>query len=278
MRNRNPSSTIRNFALVTPKNQTVIRSVHRAINILVCLSNSVNTLTDISDCTKLTKPTVYRLLKTLEELFMVAQDPVTRQYYLGPMITKLASNPKTNHFYLISCALEETKRLWDAIGENVELNIMVGNQYDRLYEIMSKHKLKVYEGADPVGPVFVGSAAKVLLSQLDDEELKLVTKNVSIRQVTEHSVTDKKVLIAQIREIRRQGYSISYGERIAGAMCISAPVNNYFWPVALSVVGPESRLRPQVEDAVKKITATARRITDNVKVFFQDKGVINNGR
>ena len=275
MRNRNSSSTVRNFTLVTPKNQAVIRSVHRAINILVCLSNGTNALTDISDCTKLTKPTVYRLLKTLEEMFMVAQDPVTRQYYLGPMVTKLASNPKTNHYYLISCALDETKRLWDAIGENVELNIMIGNQYDRLYEIMSKHKLKVYEGADPVGPVFVGSAAKVLLSQLDDKELKLVMKNINIRQVTEHSVTDKKVLMAQIKEIRRQGYSISHGERIAGAMCISAPVDNYFWPVALSLVGPESRLGPRVNGAVEKITASARRISENVKVFSQAKGVMD---
>jgi IclR family acetate operon transcriptional repressor len=114
-----------------------------------------------------------------------------------------------------------------------------------------------------------------LLSQLDDKELKLVMKNVSIGQVTEHSVTDKKVLMAQIKEIRRQGYSISHGERIAGAMCISAPVDNYFWPVALSVVGPESRLGPRVDGAVEKITTSARHISENVKVFSQAKGVMD---
>jgi DNA-binding IclR family transcriptional regulator len=232
------------------------------------LSNGTHALTDISRQTGLTKPTVYRLLQTLEGRLMVAQDPPTRQYYLGPMVTKLASNPETNHYYLVTCALEGMKRLWDVTGENVELNIMVGSQYDRLYEIMSKHQLKVFEGADPVGHVFVGSAAKVLLSQLNDKELKLVMKNINIRQVTERSVTDKKVLMAQIRVIRQQGYAISYGERIAGAMCISAPVRNYFWPVALSLVGPESRLMPGVDDAVKKVTASARRITESVAEFF----------
>jgi IclR family KDG regulon transcriptional repressor len=232
----------------------------------------MNTLTDITACTKLTKPTVYRVLQTLEGLYMVTQDPVTRRYYLGPLVTKLASNPKTNHYYLITCAMEEIKKLWDATGENVELNIMVGSQYDRLYEIMGKHKLKVFEGADPVGPVFVGSAAKVLLSQLDDKELRLVMENIRIKQVTENSVTNKKKLMVQIRETRGKGYAISYGERIAGAMCISAPVFNYYWPVALSLVAPESRLAPVAEEMIKKVIASARRITKNVAEFFRSEG------
>ena len=257
------------------KNQPSIRSVQRAIGILTCLSDGINTLTGIAVSTNLTKPTVYRVLKTLEELHMVAYDPMTRRYYLGPLVTKLASNPKTNHYKLITCALEEIKKLWDVTGENVELNIMIGSHYDRLYEIMGKHKIKVFEGADPVGPVFVGSAAKVLLSQLDDNELKLVINNISIKQVTEHSVTDKKILVAQVKEARRQGYAVSYGERITGAMCISAPVKNYFWPVALSLVGPESRLVPQVADVIKKVKASAQRITDNIKEFIWEKEVMN---
>jgi IclR family KDG regulon transcriptional repressor len=272
---RNKSFTKRNLAINTGNNHALIRSVHRAVNILMCLSNGTNTLTGITTITRLTKPTVYRILKTLEELHMAAYDPIGRRYYLGPLITKLASNPKTNHYDLITCALEEIKRLWDLTGENVELNIMVGNQYDRLYEIMGKHKLKVYEGADPVGPVFVGSAAKVLLSQLDDRQLKLVLKNINIKQVTEYSVTDKNLLLTQIRETRQKGYAISYGERIAGALCISAPVKNYFWPLALSLVAPESRLTPIVADVIKKVMSSAERITENIKEFYREKEVIN---
>lgn len=265
MLNRNNSFIRRNIAIKIKNNHTSIRSVYRAVNILICLSDGINTLTEITTATGLSKPTVYRVLKTLEELHMVAYDPRSRRYYLGPLITRLASNPKTNHYNLITCAHDEIRKLWDVTGENVELNIMVGSQYERIYEIMGKHKIKVYEGADPVGPVFVGSAAKVLLSQLGDRELRLVLKNINIKQVTEHSVTDKKLLLAQIKETRQQGYATSYGERIAGALCVSAPVKNYFWPVALSLVGPEIRLAPKVEDTIKRIIASARRITENVK-------------
>jgi IclR family KDG regulon transcriptional repressor len=152
---------------------------------------------------------------------------------------------------------------------------MVGLQYIRLYEIPSRHHLKVIEGDDPVGPVYVGATAKVLLSQLDDDQLSVVIKNININPVTEHSVTDKKVLISQAKEIRQRGYAISYGERIPGALCISAPIRNYFWPAALSVVGPESRTESRVDEYRERLIASADRISENIAEFFQAKGVIN---
>lgn len=274
MQNRNINFTLRNTTSDSDQKSKAIRSVYRAVDILVCLSNGINTLTDITNQTKLTKPTVYRLLKTLEELRTVTQDPVTHHYYLGPLIQKIASNPETNHHYLITCALAELRQLWESSGENVELNIMVGLQYLRIYEIPSRYELKVVSGPDPVGPIFVGATARVLLSQLDDAELKAALKNIRISHVTEHSVTDKKELIAHAKAIRKRGYAVSHGERIDGALCISAPVKGYFWPVALSVVGPEVRFHPRVEKYLKEIMASSSRITDNITKFFQAKGVI----
>lgn len=274
MLNSNFNFTLRKLATDSSQTPAPIRSVFRAVNILICLSNGVNTLTNIADCCKLTKPTVYRLLKTLEELLMVTQDPVTHHYYLGPLINQIASNPQANHHYLITCALEEMKQLWDLSWETVELSIMVGIQYVRLHEIPSKHSLKVLEGPDPVGPVYVGATAKVLLSQLDDSELKAALKNIRISGVTEHSVTNKKDLIAQSKEIRQQGHAISYGERITGALCISVPITSYFWPAALSVIAPESRIESKVDEFLEVLKVSSHRITNNITEFFQAKGVI----
>lgn len=275
MQNRNDSFVLRNIILDSDQKPTAIRAVFRAVNILVCLSNGMTTVTDIANCCKLTKPTVYRLLKTLEELLLVTQDPISHRYYMGPLINQIASNPQTNHHYLITCALEELTQFWDFTEETVALNIMVGVQYIRLYEIPSKHKLKVIKGDDPVGLVYVGATAKVLLSQLDDEELLAAVKNININSITEHSVTDKKVLVSQAMEIRQRGYAISHGERIPGALCISAPIRNYFWPAALSVVGPESRIESRVNEFKEELIASAGRISENIAEFSQAKGVIN---
>jgi IclR family KDG regulon transcriptional repressor len=269
---------MRNLFSDSNRKPTAIKAVYRAVNILFCLSNDINTVTDISRCCGLSKPTVYRLLKTLEETLLVTQDPVTHKYYLGPLINQIAANPQANHQYLINCALDELRRLWDYSGETVELNIMVGLQYIRLYEIQSKFELKVVAGPDPVGPVFVGATAKVLLSQLDDNELKIALNNIRLTRVTEHSIVDKDELMAQAKEIQRQGYSVSYGERIPGALCISAPIKNYLLPVALSLVGPVSRLEPRIDETIKEVVAGSSHITDSIAEFFRKKGVIANAQ
>lgn len=274
MQNGNNYFVLRNSASDKDQKPTSIRAVYRAVRILVCLSNNTNTLTEIASCCGLTKPTVFRLMKTMEELHLVTQDLITRHYYLGPLINQIASNPQANHHYLITSALEELRYLWDFSGETVELNIMVGLQYIRLHEIQSKFDLKVVQGPDPVGPIYVGATAKILLSQLNDEDLQIAIRNIEIRPVTEHSVTDKRELKKQIKQIRNQGYSISYGERILGALCISAPVKNYFWPVALSLIGPESRLEPRLEDTAEKLRSSAHQVSENIKEYFKLKGVI----
>ena len=66
-----------------------------------------------------------------------------------------------------------------------------------------------------------------------------------------------------------------HGERISGALCISAPVSNYFWPVAFSLIGPESRLQPHLEETIEKVKAGAHQVSDNIKEYFKIKGVID---
>jgi len=274
----NDSSILRNTTLDTEEKTIAVKSISRAADILFCMSNGINTVTDIAKKCELSKSTVHRLLKALKESHLATQDPISQQYHLGPLITRLSSNPQTNHNYLITCAIEEMNGLWDIVEETVTLNIMIGTQYVRLHEIPSKHDLRVIESYDPVGSIYVGATAKVLLSQLNDEELKAAIKNIRVSSVTEHSVTDKKILIAQSKKIRQQGYAISYGERIAGALCISSPIKNYFWPAALSIIGPEIRLKPRVNELVREVTTRSSRITNNITEFFQGREVMNYGQ
>jgi DNA-binding IclR family transcriptional regulator len=77
-------------------------------------------------------------------------------------------------------------------------------------------------------------------------------------------MADKKSLMAQLIGIKRKGYGVSYGERIVGAMCISAAVTNYSHPVALSVLGPEGRLKPRAAGITTALIAGAGRISKSI--------------
>ena len=61
-------------------------SITHATDILLSLSEDINTLTDIARRCNLGKSTVHRVLKLLEESQFVVQDTTDRRYYLGPLV------------------------------------------------------------------------------------------------------------------------------------------------------------------------------------------------
>ena len=243
-------------------------SIAHAAAVLTCLSNGIHTVTDISRQCELGKSTVHRVLKLLEHSMLVVQDIVTRRYYLGPLVTRLASNPVTTHEYLIMCAIEEMKRLRQLSEETVAMDIMIGTQCFPLYEVPSQHDLRVTQESRASGPVNAGASGKVLLSLLNEKQLRTAIDNMEIAKATDRTITNRDLLLAQVRETRQQGYSISFGERIDGAICISVPIKNYGIPVVLSIVGPESRLRPKVKEAIPQMTVSAKRITDGITDIY----------
>ncbi|MFA5308203.1 MAG: IclR family transcriptional regulator [Dehalococcoidales bacterium] len=246
-------------------------SIARAVSVLDCISQDSHSLTDIAAQCKLGKSTVHRVLKLLEQSGLVIQDAMNRRYYLGPLITRLAANPVTTHEFLIMCANREMKHLSALSEETVALDILIGTQHFSLYEIPSRHDLRVIQASRLSGTLQTGASTRVLLSLLNDRQLKAALAGGPSRGA-ERVTSGKEQLLAQIKEIRREGYAVSYGERISGAMCVSAPLKNYSLPVAVSVVGPESRLRPKETEVITAVKASAAKISDNIaRVFGKEK-------
>lgn len=253
------------------KNEPLSGSIAHATGILTCISKDAHALTDIARECNLGKSTVHRVLKLLEQSRLVVQDAVNRRYYLGPLITQLASNPITTHEYLIMYASQEMRRLSTLSEETVALDIMTGIQYFSLYEVPSQHDLRVTEESRMSGSLQAGASMKALFSLYNDKQLKIALKSMNITSSTEHTVTSKELLTAQIKEVRRQGYAVSRGERFAGAMCISVPIKNYSLPAALSVVGPESRLRVREKAVITELKASSARISASMANIFIKK-------
>lgn len=275
MFSREKNSNRRKYITNTSKSATVSTSLHRATDILSCLSNDINTVTDIARYCEYSNSTVHRLLHTLKELNWAVQDENNHEYYLGPMVTRLSSNQIAAHQYLIMQALREMLHLSNITEETVNLSVMFKLHYTLLHEVASQQDLRITEESKRLGPIYIGATAKVLLSQLDDEELKTTLKHISFDHVTEKTVTDKELLMAQLKECRQRGYCVTYGERIPGAICISAPVKNYICPASLSIVGPENRLKPRVNGVIEELKASARNISSDIAETYNEKEVIN---
>ncbi len=248
---------------MTQKGSKMVNSVARAAEILVSLSEGKYRLTDISQDLHLNKTTTYRLLKTLESYGFVVQDPISHKYLLGHLILKISSNPIIANQSLIVCAYEEMKRLRDKSGETVTLHVRVGTQRICLEEIQSQKSAKYIVGKGSVSPIYAGSAGKILLAELDKEELQLLLKNIRLVAVGPNTITDKNILDKELEKIRKLGYAISWGETLEGAISISIQIKGYTWPVALSIFGPKFRIGRKLMMFKKEMEKSADRISKN---------------
>lgn len=243
-------------------------SVNRAVAIIQCLAEGASRLADLSLQLDLNKSTVHRFLKALVSTGMVAQDPLTRRYYLGPLIIRLAASPIIAHQNLVVCANDEMVRLRDLSRETVVLHVRMGVERICLEQITSPESIRYAVGKGNVEPVYTGSAGKILLAELNDQEIKLLLRSLTLKKLGPHTITDKEQLWAEIRDIREKGFSVSFGERIVDSAAISVPIKQYIVPAALTILGPENRFKqeqmnrilPELRKSAQKIGARLMRM------------------
>ncbi len=247
-------------------------TVTRIISILKSLEEDINTVTGIAVNCGINKTTVHRLLNTMEAAGLVIYDSVLHRYYVGPTVNQLISHPRITHEFLISCSVNEMKRIFELSQETVILDILIGYHHVLLHEIPSEHILKVTEGKPGTKAILsVGATSKVLLSQFQETDLQNVIKDIEDRSLIHPSETDQDLLLNELRRIRKEGYAVTYGERVAGIIGISAPIKNYMFPVAIGILGPDSRLIMNVSKLVTEIVESANRISHKIEDALQAK-------
>jgi IclR family transcriptional regulator, KDG regulon repressor len=252
------------FVVDVEKKPTALRAVFRTANILTCLSYGVDSVTEIANICKLNKSIIHRLLQAMCEAGLTTMDPISHRYYIGPLVAEISSNPYVTHENLISCAINEMRALSDFCGESIGLSVMIGLQSVTLYEMPSTFDLKIVGKKKIVPHLHAGAQGKVLLSQLNNKDLKIALLNLAMEPMTEHTTTFEAELIAQLKQIRHQGNAVSYGERIEGAMCLSAPINNYILPASVSILGPEIRVKPRANEVIARLMESVDRIRQNL--------------
>jgi IclR family KDG regulon transcriptional repressor len=247
------------------------KSVFRITNILICLSHGISSLTNIANACNVHKSTTHRLLGALCKAKVVMQDPVSQQYSLGPLISEMAANPKVTHQGLIVCAANEMRALANYSGETIGLAGLIGLQQLSLFEVPSIYDFRIVVQKMFTDNLHAGATSRVLLSQINKKELTLVTANMDFKPVTDNTITYREQWFALLNLAREQGYAVSYGERILGAMSISFPIKNYLFPVALDMVGPEARIKPRLNEFLAELKICATNIEKNIKRMIEMK-------
>ena len=240
----------------------IVNAISRGAEILNILAEGHNRLEDIYPIVGLNRSTTHRLLKSLVSCGLASQNPLNRNYYIGPLFLRISSNPAVSHQMLIFCSIDELRKLRDSTGETCLLSIPNGNRRMILKEVRSKQRIALSLGDGDLASMYVGSAGRTLLSQYTDKEINRILGKNEILPVGSETIEDENSLRKEINKIRKKGFATSSGETIPDAAGISVPVKGYFLPISLSVFAPKSRFKPiSVLNVVKE---TAIRISDNL--------------
>jgi IclR family KDG regulon transcriptional repressor len=241
-------------------NSLLVRSVIRACQVLKCLQSNNFGNDDIARKTKINKVTVHRILKTLRYAGFVDQDPVTEKYHLSLSFVQLARQEYISHQLLGLAAHQVMLRLSEMTGENVLVAVMSELQKKHVLEVRSKNPIQFIEDKNTYQPLHKGAAGEVLLAQLDEKELALYAKSISL--INDTTALEKKRLINEIKKIREVGYAISTGEVVQGVTAIAVPIRNYVLPATLYIAGPETRFGPNIQVFIEKIIKSRDQIEE----------------
>jgi DNA-binding IclR family transcriptional regulator len=238
------------------------------VGILKILRGGVNRVTEISRRSDLSKPTIHRLLKSLEMTGLVMRDPEKRQYCLGPLVVSLSSDYLLTHQNLSICAHPDMQHLWKLSQETVSLVIQMGLNGIYLDEYVSPQPIRYVGGKGEITPLYTGSSGKVILSQLPEAKLKILLDNFTFERKGRNTILDRSTLIQEVRKAAEQGYAVSFEEKTSGGAAISVPIQNYVCPAAISIIGPDNRMKPRVKDLLKEMQASAEHISKKILTCY----------
>jgi DNA-binding IclR family transcriptional regulator len=224
-----------------------VRAVGRALDLLTIFTHgqAEYTLTELARESGLGKPTVHRLVRTLEERRFVERRSDGR-YTLGPTVAALG---------MIALETRELSRLVDPLlqqvvadtGETASCTVLEGDQMVTIASVAGRHRLQyaVYPGERV--PARVTADGRVMLAELSREELS-------------RRVTADRALLAALEQVRAEGICFDLeGDFEPGIACVAVPLRNHRGDAiaALTLTLPSLRLTDRVLSEAAKVLRTA---------------------
>jgi DNA-binding IclR family transcriptional regulator len=222
-----------------PAEASRVQVIERSFDILEALRDGPRSLSEVCRTTSLAKGTVYRLLAGLAARSVVIKDPLTANYMLGPGLLRLANGAFLGIGVVATLCRSLLEGLANSTQETVALHVQAGIERVCIDEVPSPQGIRYTSGVGSSAPLFVGSAGKVLLALMGEEERERSLRLLERRTDGNGPPT---TLRNSLRQVANEGFATSTAERVEGATAISVPIHSQVMPMSLSVLGPTQRL------------------------------------
>ena len=255
-----------------------IQSIERAAAILRLLASGARglSLAEISRSLQLPKGTALGILRTLQHVGFVEQDPESSRYRLGGGMLSLGTRYLDGN-ELRTRALNWADTLASRSGESVRIGTLHKHQVLVVHHVFRPDSSRQTLDVGTLLPLHATAVGKVLMAfdpLAAPEEVAAVETDspVELTAFTRHTVTTMAALEAGLDEIREQGWGWEAEELVDGEVSIAAPIRDRRGVTvgAIGIRGAVERLR---DEAGRPDMEQVSYIRDAARAISRDLGV-----
>lgn len=251
-------------ALAPEPGDSYVQSFARGLQVIRSFSASTprQTLSEVAEATGLTRAGARRILLTLETLGYVDNDG--KHFALTPRILDLgfaylSSMPIWNRAEPVMEALVRQ------VQESCSAAVLDATDIVYVMRVPTQKIMRIGLGVGSRLPAYCTSMGRLLLADLDADELRARLAASTLEAFTRHTVTDIDALIAKVAQARRQGWCLVNQELEEGLISIAAPIvdRSGRTVAALNISGQANRTSARLmqESMLPALLASAQEIS-----------------
>lgn len=245
-----------------------MNSVEKAVWILKRLSLPPYSmsLSSLSKELDMGRSGAHKILSSLKEGNLVAQDDSTKQYRLGIAIYRMG-NEFSKQLGIWDASENIMKELLAHTKETVSIGVLEGDVPFLAYRLVDSSYAHLALSLGARYPLHASAIGKCLAAFMDQRRVRELLAAEPLEAYTGNTITDVDTLLEEYGRIRQCGYAVSYEEHILGEAAIAAPIRIDSGSVqfSLSVGGVTTTFRRDaLDETIQSVKRAAARIAEKM--------------
>jgi len=220
-----------------------IQSIDKALDLIELLAEHGSlSLIELTELLGQPKSSTYRIVLTLEQRGFISRSEEDGKYCLGYKQLLITRNLLERN-NMRSAAYQEMKKLSEQYGDTVNLGVLIGSEVMYVDIIESTHALRMTDSIGSRSPFHATAMGKAIAAHLPEQQVQRLIQQFGMAKLTPHTITTVERFMAELEQVRSDGYALDDQEIVEGARCIAAPLFGMFGGVkgAISLSGPMHR-------------------------------------
>lgn len=219
---------------------STIKKASRILDLFSVVRKELS-ISEISKELKLSKSSVFYILKTLESENIIQKNLSNKKYRLGIKLLKLGNLFK-EHTEIRDYSFLPMQNLHKNTNESVYLNIYIEDKRVSIEKIDSSYSVRSIVPLGKSFPLYIGASGKSILAFLEKSE-----RDKYLERFKENDDFKIDSVKEELYKARKNFYATSFGEIEVGAAAIAAPIFDYYGNVvaSISIAGSNERIKNQ---------------------------------